>query len=78
MGSGDKVPENLSGTPDGPESEESSSVDFDRVKNPAAVELGRLGGRKGGRARAEKLTPEQRSAIARRAAVARWSVRRTS
>lgn len=37
-------------------------------KNPAAVELGRQGGLKGGRARAEKLTPEQRSEIARKAA----------
>ena len=42
-------------------------------KNPAAVELGRKGGLKGGRARAEKLTAEQRSEIARRAARARWS-----
>jgi hypothetical protein len=42
-------------------------------KNQAAVELGRLGGKKGGKARAEKLTPEQRSEIARKAARARWS-----
>ena len=41
-------------------------------KNPAAVSLGRLGGQKGGRARADKLSPEQRSEIARRAASARW------
>jgi hypothetical protein len=41
-------------------------------KDPAAVSLGRRGGLKGGRARADKLTPEQRSAIARRAAAARW------
>lgn len=41
-------------------------------KNPAAVELGRQGGLKGGKARAEKLTPEQRSEIARKAAAARW------
>ena len=41
-------------------------------KNPAAVELGRQGGLKGGRARAQKLTPEQRSEIARKAARARW------
>ena len=41
-------------------------------KNPAAVALGRLGGKKGGKARAEKLTPEQRSEIARLAASARW------
>lgn len=41
-------------------------------KNAAAVLLGRLGGQKGGKARAEKLTPEQRSDIARRAAQVRW------
>jgi hypothetical protein len=41
-------------------------------KNPAAVELGRLGGKKGGKARAEKLTPEQRREIAKKAAKARW------
>jgi len=44
----------------------------DLNKNPAAVALGRLGGQKGGKARAEKLTPEQRSDIARRAAQVRW------
>lgn len=42
------------------------------TKNPAAVELGRLGGLKGGKARAEKLTEEQRKEIARIAAQARW------
>ncbi len=41
-------------------------------KNPAAVTLGRLGGLKGGKARAEKLTPEQRQEIARKAARVRW------
>jgi hypothetical protein len=41
-------------------------------KNPHAVALGRLGGQKGGKARAKKLTPEQRSEIARKAATARW------
>lgn len=41
-------------------------------KNPAAVELGQLGGKKGGKARADKLTPEQRQEIARRAAQSRW------
>lgn len=44
----------------------------EKEKNQAAVELGRLGGKKGGRARAEKLTPEERSEIARLAASARW------
>jgi hypothetical protein len=41
-------------------------------KDAAAVSLGRRGGLKGGRARAEKLTAEQRSEIARKAAQARW------
>ena len=43
-----------------------------RMKNPAAVALGKLGGMKGGRARAAKLTPEERKEIAQRAAKARW------
>lgn len=38
----------------------------------AAVALGRLGGKKGGKARAAKMTPEQRSASAKKAAAARW------
>jgi hypothetical protein len=42
------------------------------VKNPAAVALGRLGGKKGGKARAKRLTPERRSEIAQKAAQARW------
>lgn len=42
-------------------------------KNPAAVALGRLGGKKGGKARAEKLSPARRKAIARKAAAARWN-----
>lgn len=42
-------------------------------KNPHAVALGSLGGKKGGKARSRKLTPEQRSEIARKAARARWS-----
>ena len=41
-----------------------------------ARELGRRGGLKGGRARAEKLTPEARKEIARKAAKARWDKRR--
>lgn len=44
----------------------------DHEKNPAAVALGRLGGLKGGKARAKKLTKAQRSAIAKKAAEARW------
>ena len=44
----------------------------DGGKNPAAVALGRLGGLKGGKARAKKLSAKQRSEIAKRAAQARW------
>jgi hypothetical protein len=42
-------------------------------KNPAAVALGRLGGLKGGKARARILTAEQRREIAQRAAMTRWT-----
>jgi hypothetical protein len=41
-------------------------------KNPAAVALGRLGGLRGGKARAKKLTAEQRKEIAKKAAQVRW------
>ena len=47
----------------------------DSKKNVHAVALGRLGGKKGGFARASKLTPEQRSEIAKRAAKVRWAKR---
>lgn len=42
-------------------------------KNEAAVELGRRGGLKGGKARAAKLTPEKRKESARKAAKSRWA-----
>lgn len=42
------------------------------TKNPAAVALGRLGGLKGGKARAEKLSDKKRVQIAKKAARARW------
>lgn len=44
----------------------------DSGRNPAAVALGRLGGRKGGKARAESLTAKERKKIAKKAAAARW------
>ncbi len=47
------------------------------TRDPAAVALGRKGGLKGGRARADKLTAEERSEIARKAAVSRWASRDT-
>ena len=43
-----------------------------RDKNPAAVVLGRLGGLKGGCARAKALSPQRRSYIAKEAALKRW------
>jgi hypothetical protein len=46
-----------------------------KEKNPAAVELGRLGGLKGGKARARKLSAERRKEIAKKAAKTRWSKR---
>jgi len=46
--------------------------DPDEGKDPAAVALGRKGGLKGGKARAAKLTPEERSEAARQAALSRW------
>jgi len=51
---------------------EDTSPSIDEGKNPHAVALGRLGGLKGGKARANKLTKEQRSEIAKKAAKARW------
>jgi hypothetical protein len=47
-------------------------ADKDAGKNPAAVALGRLGGMKGGKARAAKLSQSKRIAIAKKAARARW------
>jgi hypothetical protein len=44
-----------------------------KKKNPHAVALGRVGGRKSAKARMEKLTPEKRSEIARKAVQARWA-----
>ena len=47
------------------------------AKNPAAVELGRLGGLKGGPARKAKLSAKKRKEIAKKAAVARWARKNT-
>lgn len=51
---------------------EESNDQPESTKNPAAVALGRLGGLKGGKARASSLTPEQRKEIAQKAAATRW------
>jgi hypothetical protein len=44
-----------------------------KKKNPHAVALGKRGGSKGGKLRAEKLSPEKRREIARKAVLARWA-----
>jgi hypothetical protein len=51
---------------------DSTAPAADDGKDPGAVERGRKGGQKGGKARAERMTAEQRSESARRAARARW------
>ena len=51
---------------------ERATSESETSKNPYAVALGRLGGKKGGEARAKKLTPERRKEIAKKAAQARW------
>jgi hypothetical protein len=48
------------------------------AKDPERVERGKLGGAKGGKIRAERLTPERRSEIAKAAAQARWTNRSSS
>jgi len=58
------IGEHLDGTP---------LEDPDAGKNPAAVALSKLGASKGGKARAKKLSPAKRKAIAKKAAKARWS-----
>jgi hypothetical protein len=52
--------------------EATGEIERPKRKNPAAVALGRLGGAKGGKARAEKLSPARRKEIAAKAALARW------
>lgn len=51
---------------------ETENTQASNGKNAAAVELGRLGGLKGGKARAEKLSAKKRSEIAKNAAKKRW------
>jgi len=49
-----------------------TKVKQEAVKNPAAVALGRLGGLKGGKARAESMSAARRKEIAKKAAEKRW------
>ena len=61
-------------TEDGPAKTHVASIPT--PKNPAAVALGRRGGLKSAKARMEKISPEDRSAIASNAARARWAKER--
>jgi hypothetical protein len=54
------------------ESSDATPTPEEQGKDPAAVSLGRRGGLKGGKARAESMTPERRAEIARAAAQKRW------
>ncbi len=54
-------------------SEDKPAGDDEPEKNHAAVALGRLGGKKGGKARAAKLSAKRRKTIAKKAAKVRWS-----
>ena len=59
-----------------PEPEKKNLVQFPatvKVKNPAAVALGKLGGSKGGKIRAARLSTERKKEIAQQAANARWA-----
>ena len=60
------IGEHLDGTP---------LEDPNAGKNPAAVALGKLGGKKGGRVRAQRLSPARRKEIAKKAAAARWKAK---
>lgn len=55
--------------------EEATAEERPPEKNPAAVALGRLGGLKGGHARAAKLSGRKRREIAKKAAAARWKAK---
>lgn len=75
-----RVVEEAIGAPLASKPEPRKTIEFParpKKKNPAAVALGKLGGQKGGRARAAKLSPEERKTIAQRAAKARWAKERS-
>lgn len=55
-----------------PKRSSKKTTDSTKKKNPAAVALGKLGGSKGGKIRAKKLSPKRRSEIARKAVLTRW------
>jgi hypothetical protein len=79
MWQNDQVPRRLSTKPI--PNTESKVVAFPKplkAKNPMALALGLLGGSKGGRKRAQNLSPERRKAIAQQGAQARWAKARSN
>lgn len=66
------MPERSSTGPDPDATDAEPAEEPQPQKNSAAVALGRLGGQKGGRVRAQRLSARRRSEIARKAARARW------
>ena len=71
-------PANTTASESASQQQPEESVSSDSTKNPAAVSLGRLGGLKGGKARAKILTKRERSNAARKAARARWQKKKQS
>ena len=59
------------------ETDDTAPVKPANDKNPAAVALGRLGGLKGGKARARSMSAAKRSEIAKKAAKARWTAKKS-
>jgi hypothetical protein len=57
---------------------ETVEILHEKGKNPAAVMLGRMGGLKGGIARAKALSPKKRSQIAKLAAKSRWKKKKSN
>jgi hypothetical protein len=66
------MPKRSSSPPSPPADETPAAPGTAPEKNPAAVALGRMGGLKGGKARAASLSKKKRSEIAKKAATARW------
>ncbi len=61
-----------------PDAEAAGKKKRAKAKNPAAVALGKLGGKKGGPARAKALSAERKAEIAKKAAQARWAAKSKS
>jgi hypothetical protein len=73
MGSMDRDPNRIAARVVRRATGQDETLPEDEPRHSKAVETGRAGGSKGGKGRADKLTAERRSEIARKAAQARWS-----